>query len=112
VVNLVLDPPGNVVILTPNLDLYISASLGYHMRHGKVEVSSQVIDSGTPVYTLKESSDLHGLPEFSQNIILWTQGAVTRTPDGRLKFNKKKAIRQGRNLFHNQPIESRVFIEN
>jgi len=28
VVNLVLDPPGNVVILTPDLYVYISASLG------------------------------------------------------------------------------------
>jgi len=35
VVNLVLEPPGNVVILTPNDDLHISASLGYHMRHVK-----------------------------------------------------------------------------
>jgi len=34
VFNLVLDPPGNVAILTPNLKVYISASLGYHMRYG------------------------------------------------------------------------------
>jgi len=57
VFNLVLDPPGNVVILTPNLDLYISASLGYHMRHGKAAVGSSETDSSTPVYTLKESTD-------------------------------------------------------
>jgi len=57
VVNLVLDPPGNVVILTPNLDIYISASLGYHMRHGKAAVGSSETDSSTPVYTLKESTD-------------------------------------------------------
>jgi len=75
------------------------------MRHGKIEVGCQVTDSGTPVYTFKENTDLHGLPEFSQGIIHWRRGAVTRTPDGRLKFNKNKAIRRGRNLFHNQPIE-------
>jgi len=57
VVNLVLDPSGNVVILTPNRDLYISASLGYHMRHGKAAVGSSETDSSTPVYTLKESTD-------------------------------------------------------
>ena len=36
----------------------------------------------------------------------WGQGAVTRTSDGRLKFDRNKAIRRGRNLFHNQPIET------
>ena len=105
VVNLVLDPPGNVVFLTPNLDLYISASLGYHMRRRKLKVGSLEPGSGAPVYTLKESIGLQGLPEFSQGIIHWGQGAVTRTPDGRLIFNKNKAIRQGLNLFHNLPTE-------
>jgi len=105
VVNLVLDPPGNVVILTPDLYLYTSASLGYHMRHGKHEDGGQETGSGTPVYTLKESAALQGLPEFSQGNIQWGPGAVTRTLGGRLVFKKNKAIRQGRNLFHNQPIE-------
>ena len=104
VVNLVLDPPGNVVILTPDLYLYISASLGYHMRHGKLQDGSQETGSGTPVYTLKESAGLQGLPEFSQGSIQWGPGAVTRTLGGRLIFNKNKAIRQGQNLCHNQPI--------
>jgi hypothetical protein len=79
VVNLVLDPPGNVVILTPNSDLYISASLGYHMRHEKVAEGSPASDSGTPVYTLQENRDLYGLPEFSRGIIHWGQGAVLKS---------------------------------
>ena len=105
VVNLVLDPPGNVVFLTPNLDLYISASLGYHMRRRKLKDGSLELGSGAPVYTFKENIGLQGLPEFSQGIIHWGQGAVTRTPDGRLIFNKNKAIRQGLNLFHSLPSE-------
>jgi len=105
VVNLVLDPPGNVVILTPDLHLYISASLGYHMRHRKEENGGQKAGNGTLGYTLKESEGSQGLPEFSQGSIQWGSGAVSRTPDGRLAFHKNKAIGQGRNLFHNQPIE-------
>jgi len=66
VVNLVLDPPGNVVILTPDLYVCISASLGYHMRQGKEKDGGQENGSETPVYTLKESTRLQGLPEFSQ----------------------------------------------
>jgi len=62
VVNLVLDPPGNVGILSPNNDLYISASLGYHMRHEKKAEGSPTSDGGIPVYTLKDNTDLHGLP--------------------------------------------------
>jgi len=76
VVHLVLDPPGNVVIMSPNLDVYISASLGYHMRRSKPHDGSQEEGSATPVYTL----NLQGLPEFAQGIILWGQGAVNRTP--------------------------------
>ena len=106
VVNLVLDPPGNVVILTPNFDLYISASLGYHMRHGKAEVGSSETDSSTPVYTLKESTDLHGLPKFSQGIIHWGQGAVTRTPDGRLKFNKIRRFAKAEISSITNPLKS------
>ena len=51
VVNLVLEPPGNVVILTPSNDLYISASLGYHMRHEKGVEGSSAPAGGIPVYT-------------------------------------------------------------
>jgi len=101
VVNLVLEPPGNVAILTPNNDLHISASLGYHMRHEKGAEGSSASAGGIPVYTFKDVKDLHDLPEFSQGIIHWAQGAVTRTPDVRLKFDKNKAIRRGRNLIHN-----------
>jgi len=59
----------------------------------------------TPVYTSKESAALHSLPEFEYGTIHWGQGAVSRSPDGRLCFNKNKAIRQGLNLFYNLPIE-------
>jgi len=65
------------------------------MRHGKLEDGSQETGSGTPVYTLKESAGLQGLPEFSQGSIQWGPGAVTRTLGGQLIFNKNKAIRQG-----------------
>jgi len=63
VFNLVLDPPGNVVILTPSNDLYISASLGYHMRHEKGTEGSSALEGGIPVYTLKDATLLQGLPE-------------------------------------------------
>jgi len=106
VFNLVLDPPGNVVILTPSNDLYISASLGYHMRYEKGAESSSAPEGGIPVYTRKDATHLQGLPEFSRGIIQWGQGAVTRTLDGSLKFDRNKAIRRGRNLFHDQPIET------
>ena len=52
VVNLVIDPPGNVVILTPKLDLYISASLGHHMRRRKLKDGNLEPGSSVPVYTL------------------------------------------------------------
>jgi len=42
VVNLALDPRGNIVILSPDLFLYISASLGYHMRRGKGKERTEV----------------------------------------------------------------------
>ena len=106
VFNLVLDPPGNVVILTKSNDLYISASLGYHMRHETGTEGSSALEGGKPVYTRKDATLLQGLPEFSRGIIQWGQGAVTRTPDGRLQFDRNKAIRRGRHLFHNQPIET------
>jgi len=49
VFNLVLEPPGNVVILTHNDVLYISASLGYHMR--EVTKNRATSGGGMPVYT-------------------------------------------------------------
>ena len=104
-VNFVLDPPGNVEILTPNLDLYISASLGYHMRRRKLKDRSLESGSSAPVFTLKERIGLQGLQEFSQGIMHWGQGAVTRTLGGRLIFNKNKAIRQCLNLFRDLPNE-------
>ena len=105
VVNLVLEFPGNVVIMSPNFDVYISASIGYHMRRTKSHGGSLEQGGVTPVYTLKESVDLQSLPEFAYGTIHWGQGAVTRTSDGRLSFDKNKAIRQGPNLFHNLPSE-------
>ena len=51
VFNLVLDPPGNVVILTPSHKVYISASLGYHMRCGKDLEDRTEQTEGIPVYT-------------------------------------------------------------
>ena len=59
-----------------------------------------------PVYTRNDAIQLQGLPEFSRGIIQWRQGAVTRTLDGRLTFNRNKAIRRGLNLFHDQPAET------
>jgi len=106
VFNLVLDPPGNVVILTPRNELYISASLGYHMRY---ETKNGLTPSGgMPVYTRNDAIQLQGLPEFSRGIIQWRQGALTmmRTLDGRLTFDRNKAIRRGLNLFHDQPAET------
>jgi len=106
VVNLVLDPPGNVVIMTTNLHVYISASLGYHMRFVERQDGGLDASNGTPVYTLKENEGLQGLPRFAQGSIRWGPGAVTRASLDRLVFNKRKVIPQGRNLFHNQPIET------
>ena len=105
VVNLVLEPPGNVVIMSPNFDVYMSASLGYHMRRTNSHGGSLEQGGVTPVYTLKQSMALQSLPEFAYGTIHWGQGAVTRTPNGRLSFNKNKVIRQGLNLFHDLPIE-------
>jgi hypothetical protein len=104
VFNLVLDPPGNVVILTHNDELYISATLGYHMRHeSKYEVTS---GEGRPVYTRHDALQLQGLPEFSPGLIHWRQGAVTRALDGRLTFDRNRARRQGPNPFQDQPVET------
>ena len=77
VFNLVLDPPGNVVILTPSNDLYISVSLGYHMRYETGTEGSSAPEGGIPVHTRKDDIHLQGLPEFSRGIIQWGQGAVT-----------------------------------
>jgi len=106
VFNLVLDPPGNVVILAPNLKVYISASLGYHMRDGHDPEDRIQLTGGIPVYTRKDALQLQRLPEFSRGLIQWGQGAVTSAIDGRLTFNRHKAIRQGHNLFRNQPPET------
>jgi len=105
VVNLVLEPPGNVVIVSFNLDIYISASLGYNMRRTKSPGGGLEQGGVTPIYTLKESVALQSLPEFAYGTIHWGLGAVSRSPDGRLNFNKNKAIRQGINFFHNLPLE-------
>ena len=51
VFNLVLDPPGNLIILAPHQQIYISASLGYHMR-GVKEPEDRTSQMGElPVYT-------------------------------------------------------------
>ena len=82
VVNLVLEPPGNVVIMSSNPDVYISASLGYHMR--RIKSNGEGLGQGgvTPVYTAKESAALHSLPEFVYSTIHWGQGAVSHPPMG------------------------------
>ena len=99
-----LDPPGNVVILTHNDELYISATLGYHMRHGpKYEVTS---GGGRPFYTRHDALQLQGLPEFARGLIYWRQGAATRALDGRLTFDRNRARRQGPNPFKDQPVET------
>jgi len=104
VFNLVLDPPGNVVILTHNDELYISATLGYHMRY---ETENEVTSGGgMPVYTRHDALQLQGLPEFSRGLVLWRPGVVTRTLDGRLTFDRNRARRQGPNLFLDQPAET------
>jgi len=106
VFNLVLDPPGNVVIVTPSNELHISASLGYHMRYEKSTEDSSTLAGGMRVYTRRDATHLQGLPEFSRGIIHWGKGAVTRTIDGRLTFDRNKSIRRGRNLFQDQPTET------
>ena len=95
--NLVLDPPGNVVILTPSHKVYISASLGYHMRFETNPDDRLQRTGGMPVYTQRDALQLQGLPEFGRGIIQWGQGAVTRTNNGRLTFDRNKVIRRGRN---------------
>ena len=104
--NLVLDPPGNVVILTPSNKLYISASLGYHVRYETSPEASPKLTGDIPVYTRRDALQLQGLPDFARGLIQWGQGAVTRTIDGRLTFDRNKAIRRGRNLFQDQPTET------
>jgi len=104
VFNLVLDPPGNVVILTHRNELFISASLGYHMRYETKNGATP--RGGMPVYTRNDALQLQGLPEFSRGTIQWRQGAVTRTLDGRLTFDRNRAKRRGPNLFQDQPAET------
>jgi len=106
VFNLVLDPPGNVVILTPNHKVYISASLGYHMRYGNDPDDRTQQTGGIPVYTRGDALQLQRLPEFERGLIQWGQGAVTRANDGRLAFDWHKVIRRGHNLFLGQPLET------
>ena len=106
VFNLVLDPPGNVVILAPNHKIYISASLGYHMRCGKEPEDRTVQMGEMPVYTRGDALQLQGLPKFSRGLIQWGQGAVTRANDSRLTFDRHKVLRLGYNLFHEQPPET------
>jgi len=108
--SLVPDPPGNVVILTLSNVLCISASLGYHMRYDKSAEDSSALEGGMPVYTRRDATQVQGLPEFSRGIIQWGQGAVTRTIDGHLAFDRNKAIRRGRNLCHDQPTETLINI--
>jgi len=69
VFNLVLDPPGNVVILTPSHKVYISASLGYHMRYGNNPDDRLQRTGGIPVYTQGDALQLQGLPEFGRGLI-------------------------------------------
>ena len=95
VFNLVLDPPGNVVIIAPNLKIYIAASLGYHMRGGKDPEDKTIQWEETPAYTRGDALQLRGLPEFNRGLIHWGQGAATRANDGRLTFDRHKIIRQG-----------------
>jgi len=104
VFNLVLDPPGNAVILTHRNELFISASLGYHMHYETKNGATP--GGGMPVFTRNDALQLQGLPEFSRGSIHWRQGAVTRTLDGRLTFDRNRAKRQGPNLFQDQPAET------
>jgi len=69
VFNLVLDPPGNVVILALQDELYISATLGYHMRFEPN--LDATYGGGRPVYTRHDALQLQGLPEFSRGLIRW-----------------------------------------
>ena len=105
VFNLVLDPPGNLIILAPHQQIYISASLGYHMRGGKEPEDRTPQMGEMPVYTREDALQLQRLPEFSRGLIHWRQGAATRDPDGRLTFDRNKVIRQGPNLFKAQSDE-------
>jgi len=68
VFNLVLDPPGNVVILTPSHKVYISASLDYHMR-SEINPDDRLQRTGSmPVYTQRDVLQLQGLPEFGRGL--------------------------------------------
>ena len=106
VFNLVLDPPDNIVILTPSNKLCISASLGYHMRYELSPENRLKRTGGMPVYTQRDALQIQGLPEFARGLVQWGQGAVTGTNDGGLTFDQNKAMRRGRNLFHDQSPET------
>ena len=101
-----VQPPGNVVILTPSNKLNISASLGYHMRYETSPEDTSTLTGGMLVYKRREASQLQGLPDFARDLIHWGKGAVTRTIDGRLTFDRNKAKCRSRNLFHDQPTET------
>ena len=58
VFNLVLDPPGNVVILTPSHKVHISASLGYHTRYEFSPGDRLQRTGGMPVYTQRDALQL------------------------------------------------------
>jgi len=64
VFNLVLDPPGNVVILTPTHKIYLSATLGYHMRYENNPDDRSQQTGGIPVYTRGDALQLQDLPGF------------------------------------------------
>jgi len=110
VFNLALDPPGNVVILTPSHKAFLSASLGYHMRYDKDSDDRIERTGGIPVYTRGDALLLQRLPEFDRGLIQWGQGAVTRANDCRLTFDRHKVIRRGHNLFLDQPLETLINI--
>jgi len=65
--NLVLDPPGNVVILTASYKVYLSASLGYHMRYRNAPNDRLQQTGGMPVYTRGDA--LQDLQEFGRGLI-------------------------------------------
>jgi len=79
---------------------------GYHMKYDKDSDDSIERTGGIPVYTRGEALLLQGLPEFDRGLIQWGQGAVTRANDGRLTFDRHKALRRGHNLFLDQPPET------
>jgi len=79
VFNLVLDPPGNVVILAHRGLLMVSATLGYHMR---CEPNYDTrFEGGRPVYTRHDALQLQGLPPSSP--VALYNGDKERLPEPR-----------------------------